>query len=215
MKRQVPRVLGYGEDPLTYHVLTMKLHEFLSNLGDDTNPNDALILYRPSFGRGTGSNTAKRHSTFGEFDAIVAAKEAVYLIESKWHRSSEITKKEIKLSETQKRRHKIFQWYRENWRPSYEKHWTTFVKDMGKDFEKKFEPASLPSEDTMLSKNIEFVLRQLEPYPKRTENVLLYIYPANQPGKKRTEIRGRKEGFRVVPLDYSPVEEATAYFAMS
>jgi len=104
-------VIGYGEDSLTYWALTQGLDEVLKKLSIKTK--DALekkdittILYRPSLGRGRGC--------YGEFDAILVAKEKkkVYLIESKWWRSKEITTRygeRVELRDAQYKRHNILE----------------------------------------------------------------------------------------------------------
>ena len=61
------KILGYGEDFLTFWAVSRKLAEILSQLNDDANPEDCEVFYRPSFGRRAGKN----RSEFGEFDAII------------------------------------------------------------------------------------------------------------------------------------------------
>ena len=108
------KVYAYGEDALTLWAIKNRLSEILSKLGDETKVDECKIFFRPSFGRG-----GKGTSNFGEFDFIILAKEKLYLGESKWDGSSikfeDKSKKKIKLDEPQALRHKIFQWYVENW----------------------------------------------------------------------------------------------------
>ena len=40
-------ILGYGEDSLTLWVLQSHLDQFLEQLGDATDPSEALVIYRP------------------------------------------------------------------------------------------------------------------------------------------------------------------------
>ena len=40
-------VLSYGEDPLTYWVLTQRLPDLLSQLSDRSSPKSVLVIYRP------------------------------------------------------------------------------------------------------------------------------------------------------------------------
>ena len=76
--------MGYGEDALTLWALKKQLTKILGTFKDSTDMVDCLVFYRPSFGRSGGPNSAE----FGEFDAIVASKERIYLIESKWDNHS-------------------------------------------------------------------------------------------------------------------------------
>lgn len=73
------KIFGYGEDALTLWLLKNQPHEILRQFNDEGKPSDCLVFYRPSFGRSGGPDSAE----FGEFDAILASKENVYLIESK------------------------------------------------------------------------------------------------------------------------------------
>lgn len=70
------KIMGYGEDALTIWALKNKLSIILGAFNDQTDPKDCLVFYRPSFGRSGGSGSAE----FGEFDAIVASKQKIYLI---------------------------------------------------------------------------------------------------------------------------------------
>src|SRR4051794_203746 len=98
----MPQVLGYGEDALTYSAITTRCEDLLKALGDTTNPDEAISVYRPSFGRRAANHVdagQTERSEFGEFDAIVATSQAIYLIESKWHGKSVIRGGTITLGE--------------------------------------------------------------------------------------------------------------------
>ena len=107
-------IYGYGEDFLTLWVLTEKFDEFLRRL-DDKPDSECRIYYRPSFGRAGGIKD-KRSAQFGEFDAIVLTEDQAYLIESKWDGAS-FKDDRLVLAENQVRRHRVMQWYYENWYP--------------------------------------------------------------------------------------------------
>jgi len=64
------KILGYGEDALTLWALKNKLSISLNAFEDQTNPEDCIVFYRPSFGRSGGTLSAQ----FGEFDALVASR---------------------------------------------------------------------------------------------------------------------------------------------
>ena len=97
-------IFGYGEDALTLWALKHHTSAILETFQDQTAPSNCIIFYRPSFGRSGGSKSAE----FGEFDAILASSENVYLIESKWDNLSRFNKREITLRAEQKMRHRIF-----------------------------------------------------------------------------------------------------------
>jgi len=202
-------VLSYGEDPLTYYILTDRLSEFLDAVEDTTPCNRVLVIYRPSFGRGIGVSKSTRKSTFGEFDGIVASQEAVYLIESKWHRSSEVRRRAVTIRDSQIRRHKIFRWYRSHWKPEFKGNWNAFLERYATDFEREFEMSSIPSEGTLLGRNLEFVLGQLDTYSQQLIDVLLYI---GDQGKK-VPTRVVPQEFKLITLSYNGLGR-TGYFEM-
>ena len=68
------KLLGYGEDALTYWALTQRLTDILQPFGDSPNKTE-VIFFRPSFGRRSSSNPDapnERGAQFGEFDAIIS-----------------------------------------------------------------------------------------------------------------------------------------------
>jgi len=198
-------ILGYGEDAFTFRALKRRTSEILKKSHDQTDPSDCLIFFRPSFGRRAGKGRAE----FGEFDAIVASAQNIYLIESKWDKSSENKNDKIKLAEAQIRRHKIFSWYLENWdRQKYSNNWGGFESDFHDDFAKKFPDRKMAPAGSRLAKDLEFVLNRLQEHCKKfscehgkPSNVLLYFH-----GSKSTEIEtvaAEDLNFEVVNIDYS------------
>lgn len=163
----MPRVIGYGEDALTYWALTEKLEYILQKLGDKSNPSDCLVMYRPSFARKGG---------FGEFDAILATPHSIYLIESKWDGSSKF-KEGIKLEvkNTQVNRHRIFIWYFKHWNKEDFQSWSSFVERYESEFSNEFNGKKIASPRTKLSGNLEYVINQLHRYSKEISDVLLFF----------------------------------------
>lgn len=110
---KMKQITGYGEDALTLCVLKNRLKEMCSKLKVEES-SVLEILYRPSFGRGGRSK-----KNFGEFDAIIVA-DKIYLIESKWEKSSEVKKKRnkenIKIRPEQQNRFRAFRYYYRNWK---------------------------------------------------------------------------------------------------
>ena len=119
-------ILGYGEDFLTLWAITKKIDEILSQLDDKTNLEKCKILFRPSFGRAGGIDSAQ----FGEFDVIIITQNKAYLVESKWDRSK-IQNNTLRLDKVQIFRHKILHWYHEHWQGGT---WKTFVDKHREEF---------------------------------------------------------------------------------
>lgn len=177
------KILGYGEDALTLWLLKNQPTEILKQFNDKTEPSDCLVFYRPSFGRRGGPSSAQ----FGEFDAILASKENVYLIESKWDNHRPNTKTELGLRPEQTVRHEVFRWYLSNLNSEKE-----FIEG------KKIAPAN-----SLLSMNLEYVLSQIRQCcpnsakPDHVKNVLLYFH-----GPKSSPPQNIPEGFTIVAVEY-------------
>ncbi len=172
------KFLSYGEDALTLWALTENLSYFLAQLNDSSDPENALVFYRPSFGRRSGSESKPR-SEFGEFDAIIGTTCAVYLIETKWSGSSEFKSSgfngNIILRPEQRRRHQIFHWYLNEWRTSNSADWKSFKERMEIAHSQQFKHSVLPLSDSALASNLEFLLSQLKPCNALIQDVLLFI----------------------------------------
>ncbi len=200
------KILGYGEDALTLWLLKNKPDEILKRFNDKTQPSDCFSFYRPSFGRSGGQGSAE----FGEFDAILASEENVYLIESKWDNHRPNTKTDLMLRPEQTKRHEVFRWYLSNWSQKYSNDWEAFAKDKGADFVsgKKIAP-----QNSLLAMNLQQILSQLHGHCPNCSNddhvkkVLLFfhIFDSNPPKKTSA-------GFEIVPLSY---EEKSNYVNLS
>ncbi|QDT79203.1 hypothetical protein Mal35_26580 [Gimesia maris] len=156
----------YGEDGLTLAAVTEHLPGLLAELGDQTDPDECLVLYRPSFGRSGGETGA----SFGEFDAILATTKKVYLIESKWIRSR-IGDNTIHLAFNQVLRHSIFEWLRDKWTPGQT--WEHFRNHFATEYSREFFGKQLAKSPNALAVNLETVLNLLSEYPDQIEHILL------------------------------------------
>jgi len=203
---EMPRVIGYGEDALTYWGLTKRLGSVLKELRDDSEPEDCLVVYRPSFGRGKIiKKPSDRKAEFGEFDAILVTPQSVYLIESKWDNLAENKKVVIDLSDIQILRHDIFAWYCGEW--SFGNDWKEFVVEHEDEFEEKFgkwQRKVAPSE-SLLSENLKYILNLM--HGKKRKNVLLYFYCKGFP---RPEIRVKSGNlhFDIAVIEYPTTDES-------
>lgn len=167
--------MGYGEDALTLRTLKERMPEILKQLRDDSDPDSVIVLFRPSFGRRSGSE-GRRAAPFGEFDAIIATDLAVYLVEAKWSRSPEVrNKKAIVLRGEQNERHKVLRWYLERWRQFAPTTWKAFRTAVMGAFERTFGHLKVPFEGQDLAINLEYVLKLLAARGDQIVDVLLYI----------------------------------------
>lgn len=168
------KIYGYGEDSLTLRKLTKDLDGVLRELKDESSPEQCLVLYRPSFGRGRGG-------VFGEFDAILATPRAIYLIESKWVRQS--LKNGLRIRKEQMLRHTIFQeYYKElkDWEfpdcegDEVQEKWESFRKKK-KNIRVGGDSKKIPTINHTLAKNILYVMWKLQQFGKkeRIKNVLI------------------------------------------
>jgi len=182
----MPQILGYGEDALTYWALTQRLQNILTQLKDTTDPDKALVIYRPSFGRkgkSKGKDDSKpRGPQFGEFDGIIATSHAIYLIEAKWNKSSKRKNEEYRVEKRQRWRHQIMREYVKTWRQkstdvtSWKEYRQSQPDGRFSIINKENEQTNqylLPNKKDKLAKNLEFVLNKLKDYGQDIFDVLL------------------------------------------
>lgn len=183
--RSVMPILAYGEDALTLWALTHRLGEVLRALGDATPPREALVLFRPSFGRrGVAPDWAPGESLssqFGEFDAIVATAAGVALVEVKWGGSSEVQGGVLTLRPEQVRRHAVLHWYLDAWRVSPKTDWDEFQRANSDAFRAAFLGMSIPSAGSVLASNLGYLLGLLTQRGAAVRDVLLYITKPGTP----------------------------------
>ena len=189
------RIFGYGEDALTLWALKNKLAVILNAFNDPSNPEDCVVFYRPSFGRSGGNLSAQ----FGEFDAIVASKQAIYLVESKWDNNSRFDKKEVVLRSEQVLRHQLLKWYINNWDLTYSaENWDKIREKQG-----SISYKVIPPKTSLLAKNLQFILTNLIGNLSSGDkvivvNVLLFFYN-HACSKPPAQVNG---DFKIVPIEY-------------
>jgi hypothetical protein len=191
------KILGYGEDALTLWALKHHISKILEEFQDKTTFSDCLIFYRPSFGRHSKANS----SVFGEFDAILASRKNIYLIESKWDNLTEFDKDELILSDVQTLRHEVFSWYLTHWSKKYSNDWESFINEHHDNFE--FNDKTIAPKDSLLARNLEAVLSKLQEHCQKLssdniKNVLLFFHDS-----KNTPPTKTNKGFTSIPIDYS------------
>jgi hypothetical protein len=196
------KLFGYGEDFLTLWAINEQLQEILGRFENHATPLDCLIFYRPSFGRSGGAGSAE----FGEFDAIIASKENIYLIESKWDNLSNYKKERIDLREEQLVRHKVFIWYLTHWSSKYSGKWQEFVENNKENFiSGKKLPEIQEGKQCILATNLEFILGNLLNHCRgfssraNAKNILLFFYNSKV-STPPTEVTA---DFKLIPVDYS------------
>ena len=178
---RLSKLFGYGEDAFTLWALRHSMPFILKKLKDKTVPPKCAIFYRPSFGRKGG----KKSPEFGEFDAIVASTENIYLIESKWDFLFPSKSDKIIIRKEQVLRHNILSWYITHWNRKYLDNWGNFVKENEENFRQEFNGKPIAHGDRLLVANLEFVLNIMQEYCKNfsgeenVKNVLLFFYNKN------------------------------------
>ena len=191
-------ILGYGEDAFTYCAIKNKKNKILEEFSDRTSLTDCLVFYCPSFGRSGG----KPSSEFGEFDAIIASLEQIYLIESKWDNLENFKNSTIVLRPEQKIRHQMFSWYLTHWNKEYSSDWENFVREQEPEF--KFQGKTIAPKGSILATNLEFILAKIHnhlrkaPSRQNIKNVLFFFYDK----EKSTPPISVPKDFTLVPIDY-------------
>jgi hypothetical protein len=169
----------YGEDGYSLWVLMKRFPELLKTLGDGTERDDPriVVFYRPSFGRLSDAPDGWSKQ-FGEFDLLIGTPECVYSIESKPDRCSEFERRTGKflLHEEQVRRHAIFQTYRTLWQQHRLRTWDAFCHAALPGFQAMHPKWTMPKSVNELGKNLEFILRSLEPCGDRVQDTILFFH---------------------------------------
>jgi hypothetical protein len=191
-------IIGYGEDALTLWALKQRIFKILEEFQDKTAISDCLVFYRPSCGRHSKANS----SVFGEFDAIIASAEYIYLIESKWDNHTEFKDVEFVLREEQTLRHKVFSWYLKHWNRKYLRNWQSFINEQQNNF--NIENKTIAPKGSLLSRNLEFILNKIQNRcesisESNIKNVFLFFYNS----EKSTYPTKTNDSFRVIPIDYN------------
>ena len=186
-------ILSYGEDAFTLHALKYGLDEIFAQLGDPTPSTKAIVLFRPSFGRGTRAANGRARSTFGEPDVLIGTTHATYIVEAKWDSSGERAGQDVNLRDEQTLRHPIIRAYVEAWRAAPALTWAAFVDPAASALAAVAPGFVPPSPGTRLARSLEFVLRRLE-HSGPVKDVLLFCAPSKE--QLGAELRCR--GFDVV-----------------
>ena len=198
------RILGYGEDALTYWALSQHMTDVIGRapLNDDSPPEKTLLIYRPSFGRAGGPESAQ----FGEFDAIVGTPQATYLIESKWT-GERIINGQVRLKAWQVLRHQIFRWIRDRWLEQPPANWEQFYNANADAFADHFQRDGklLARPPSRLANNLHSILEELREFPRRTQDVLLYFHLEGAPVPRGVDVPGGDPNFAVVSFSYAPL----------
>jgi hypothetical protein len=197
------RIIGYGEDALTYRLLKNSLKTLLIELGDDSEPSDCLVFYRPSLGRKGGC--------YGEFDGMLVARNSIYLIESKWEGTREMKRGKMNFNVRieQEDRHKIFSWFLLHWKCKSALNSLKKNEDLSAEFEGEFEGKQIPSSKDTLGKNLEFILNKIfGRFPENTKPsiVNVFLFFRREGSKTVPNIVSSKIQFEPAIIDYSTFE---------
>jgi len=98
----------------------------------------------------------------------------VYVVETKWSASGELEGSDVKLRPAQRRRHKAFRAYLQEWRREPPTGWATFVTRMRPILKAHVPGLVPPAEGTTLARNLGHILRRLDAYGPDIVDVLLF-----------------------------------------
>ncbi len=190
------KIIGYGEDALTLWALRKHTSKILEEFPDKTPISECIAFYRPSFGRRGNGN-----STFGEFDAIIASKQNVYLIESKWDNHNDFKNEEFSLENHQILRHQIFAWYLTHWNKKYSGNWQTFIDEKKGNF---FPNKTIAPNGSLLAQNLEHILTRIQEQcvylsESNIKNVFLFFYES----EKSAHPTKTNDSFKLIAIPYS------------
>jgi hypothetical protein len=203
-------ILGYGEDALTFHALSSGLAPILHQLADDSDPAASLCFFRPSFGRRGSAPGSSPRAEFGEFDAIIGTRRAVYLVEAKWSASSEFDGAELQLRPEQLRRHAAFRTYLQEWRRRPSDGWLEFAARVSPALRSQANGLVPPAAGTTLAQNLTYVLRSLMACGPDIIDVLLFCRHS-----ETHQIPAACGSYCIVTHVCPPVEEGSRFISLS
>lgn len=198
------KLYGYGEDALTLWAIHNKLHFILASLADPSEPLNCQTFFRPSFGRRGGEN----RSEFGEFDFVILSEHTLYLGESKWSQSSEkVENRQLILRQEQKLRHKLFQFYVEQWAFGHYQSWNEFCLGAVPHLQQLGIKKPLAPQGSLLAQNLQTILSVIKQHftsMPQMQNLLLYFHKDMENRQLPTSAG---QDFRLVHLNYSPISQ--------
>lgn len=193
------RLLGYGEEALALAAVSVGLPTVLKRLDDTSDPDEAVVFYRPSFGARSGTPGRPRPD-FGAFDAIIGTHEGTYLVEAKWSSSSELQRGALTLDSEQVRRHRVLRSYMETWRELSPGTWRDFIRTRGVGQITLEDGLRLPSPGTALAANLEFILTETEDCGPVQDVLLVSASGSGAPGGVQPPV-----GFTLVRVPWESV----------
>jgi hypothetical protein len=207
------RVLAYGEDPLAFFALSHCLTMVLLQLRDPTPPGEAILVVRPGFGRhgktGEVHGSGAARAEFGDLDAILGTKHAIYLIENKWSVPGEVKAPTFAMREDQLHRHRILRWYLDAWRSRRPASWASFVAEHDRDFRLRFPGGRMAADGSVLASGLQFLLSELDGCGAPVRDVLLYMRARESPPPPKTA----PHGFALVTVTVDSLH-ANGFFEM-
>ncbi len=193
------KILGYGEDALTFWAIRHRLAEILNKAGDRSLASECQIFIRPSFGRRGGGKS----SQFGEFDFVMLARDNLYLGESKWDRSPELAgSNSLTIRGEQVLRHRVFRFYLREWAFGQYTSWNQFVREATKKLDQEQITKPLAPAGSLLASNLMTILEIIRhhfPAEPRVTDLLLYLHE----GTKPVPITVTPDNFSLISVDYS------------
>jgi hypothetical protein len=193
------KIFGYGEDALTLWALRHRLSEILEKAGDNSLASRCQIFFRPSFGRRGGSKS----SQFGEFDFIILAKNKLYLGESKWDRSPELTcLNSLMIREEQVLRHRLFCFYVREWAFGQHSSWNQFVCEAATKLDQEQIQKLIAPTGSLLASNLIDIMGMIQRHftmEPQVVNLLLFLHN----GSKSASPVVMPDDFCLIPIQYS------------
>jgi hypothetical protein len=191
-------LLGYGEDALTLWLVSERLQFLLEQLGEEMVGPAPKVLYKPSFGRAGGQDSAQ----FGEFDFLIIGNDALYLGESKWDNLRDGPALFAELAPEQLLRHRIFRAYVTAWYQCSGAVWADFCPTCLQVFEAMDIVKPVAPDGSLLAQNLmtvlAFINQRFEEIPQ-IEDVFVYFYRAGLSYPPEFA----PNGFGLVTADYS------------
>lgn len=196
------QIIGYGEEALTYQVLTTRLDDVLFELDDCSDPSQCVLFYIPS-------HAEKGRSLIDDCDAVLLTPQCVYLIQAKWVGSKKF--KEGEVSQFHGLKHQLISKLAETW--DNHKSYEDFHRKEQEKFDKIFQGNERGRVEYIIDQRMFYILNRAKEIVNDGKIVTRSVYLViSEKGTRLLPITVPND-FSVVRIEYQPID-GSCFFLM-
>jgi len=195
-------IIGYGEEALTYQVLTTRLDDILFDLEDSSNPAQCILFFLPG-------HVERGRSLIDDCDAVLITPLSMYLIQAKWVGSKKF--KEGEVSQFHGLKHQLISKLAETW--DNHKSYEDFHRKEQEKFDKIFQGNDRGKVEHIIDQRMFYILNRAKEIVNDGKIVTRSVYLViNEKGTRLLPITVPND-FSVVQIEYQPID-GSCFFLM-